>query len=102
MAVLFELAGELNRTRSLTLAVQLRALGGLLGLLQRDSQEFLRGAAAATSGALDAADIEALIARRGDAKKAKNFAEADRIRKELADAGIVLEDSPKGTSWRRA
>jgi cysteinyl-tRNA synthetase len=47
-------------------------------------------------------DVDALIIARIEAKKAKNFAEADRIRKALAEAGIVLEDTPQGTTWRRA
>ena len=48
------------------------------------------------------ANIDTLIEQRLEAKKSKNFAEADRIRKELADAGIILEDTPQGTTWRRA
>jgi len=103
VAVLFEMANELNKTRSPELAAQLRALGGLLGLLGRDSDEFLKATAGgAAKGGLEAADIESLIEQRTTAKKSKNFAEADRIRKELTDTGIVLEDGPKGTTWRRA
>jgi cysteinyl-tRNA synthetase len=95
IAVLFELANEVNRTKSPLLACQLRALGGVLGLLQRDATDFLRGQAG------DAAQIEEKIALRAAAKKAKNYAEADRIRAELAAQGIVLEDGPSGTTWRR-
>ena len=103
VAVLFEMANELNRTRSPELAAQLRALAGVLGLLGRDSDEFLKATAGgAEKGGLEAADIDALIEARTTAKKSKNFTEADRIRKQLTDAGIVLEDSPKGTTWRRA
>ena len=72
----------------------------MLGLLQRDPQEFLQGEA--SEGGLDDAAINAQIEARIAAKKAKNFAEADRIRKELLEAGIVLEDSAPGTTWRRA
>ena len=100
MAVLFDLANEVNRSGSPGLAVQLKALGGMLGLLQRSPQEFLQGGAG--EAGLDDAAINAQIEARIAAKKAKNFAEADRIRKALLEAGVVLEDTPQGTSWRRA
>jgi cysteinyl-tRNA synthetase len=92
-SVLFELASEVNRSKSPALARQLKALGGVLGLLQRDPKTFFQGDADV--------GIEALVAQRAAAKKAKNFTEADRIRKELLDQGIVLEDSAGGTTWRR-
>jgi cysteinyl-tRNA synthetase len=100
VAVLFDLANEVNRTQSAEAAAQLKALGGVLGLLQRDPQVFLQGSA--SDGGLDDAAINAQIEARIAAKKSKNFAEADRIRKELLEAGIVLEDSASGTTWRRS
>jgi len=99
LAVLFELANEVNRSQSTEAAKQLKALAGVLGLLQRDPQEFLQGEA--IEGGLSDTAINAQIEARNAAKKSKNFAEADRIRKELLEAGIVLEDSQQGTAWRR-
>jgi cysteinyl-tRNA synthetase len=105
MSVLFDLAGELNRSRDPAVERQLRALAGLLGLLGQPRAAVLhgglRGTDAATQGMADA-DIDALVARRTDAKKARQFAEADRIRAELLAGGVVLEDGPAGTRWRRA
>lgn len=98
LAVLFELANDLNKDKSPATAVLLKQLAGILGLLQRDPESFMHG----DDGASTDLDIEGLIAARIAAKKAKDFAEADRIRKALADAGIVLEDTPQGTTWRRA
>jgi cysteinyl-tRNA synthetase len=100
VAVLFDLANEVNRSQSAEAAAQLRALAGVLGLLQREPQDFLRGHSG--QGGLDDAAIDARIAARSAAKQAKDFAGADRIRKDLLAAGIVLEDSASGTTWRRA
>ena len=102
VAVLFDLANELNRTHSSETAKQLRALGGVLGLLNRDPEEFLKAGPSSGEGGLDDAQIDALIQARIAAKRAKNFTEADRIRAQLTAAGIVLEDSRDGTTWRRA
>ena len=97
VAVLFDLANEVNRGAG-RLAPQLRALGGVLGILQREAQEFLRAGPGAT---LEDAEIERRIARRAAFKKEKNYAAADAERAALAAAGIVLEDGPAGTTWRR-
>jgi len=99
IAVLFELANEVNRDRSPQAAALLKALAGGLGLLERDPTAFLQGGA--DEGGLDAAAIENLIAERAAAKKSREFARADEIRKALKDAGVVLEDSATGTIWRR-
>jgi cysteinyl-tRNA synthetase len=97
VSVLFELAGEVNKTRSAELSGLLKALGGTLGLLQGDPKAFLQAGAG-----LDEAAIQGLIAERAAAKAGKNFAEADRIRKVLLEQGIVLKDSAAGTTWERA
>jgi cysteinyl-tRNA synthetase len=96
VAVLFELAGEINRTHDAALAVLLRQLGGVLGLLQADAQGFLQGGKQD-----DAAAIEAQIAARQAAKAAKDYARADAIRQELLAQGIALKDSADGTTWTR-
>jgi cysteinyl-tRNA synthetase len=101
VAVLFELANELNRTRAPATAGLLKALAGTLGLLQRDPDAYLK-AAPAGEGGLGTDEIEAMIAGRVAAKKAKNYAESDRIRAELLAAGVQLEDTPQGTVWRRS
>nr|WP_315168911.1 cysteine--tRNA ligase [uncultured Limnohabitans sp.] len=97
VAVLFELASEVNRSQSAERAGLLKALGGLLGLLQTDPTSYLQSGAG-----LDEAAIQAQIQARADAKKAKNFAEADRIRNDLLAQGIVLKDSATGTTWEAA
>ncbi|TAN51595.1 MAG: cysteine--tRNA ligase [Betaproteobacteria bacterium] len=97
IAVLFEVAREIGRGRT-ELGALLRLLGGVLGLLQRDPQAFLQsgpGVAMADAG------IQQRIEARLAARKRKDYVEADRIRAELDAAGIVLEDGPGGTTWRR-
>ena len=100
VAVLFELTNEVNKTKSPALARQLVGLAGIVGLLQRTPQQFLHAGLA--DGDLETFVLDQ-IAARTDAKKAKNFVEADRIRAALLEKGIVLEDKPGGlTEWRKA
>jgi cysteinyl-tRNA synthetase len=97
VAVLFELAAEVNRSKSTAAAALLKALGGVLGLLQSDASRFLQ----AGSGLAEAAILERIEAR-ACAKAARDFALADRIRAELSSHGVELKDSAQGTTWVRA
>jgi cysteinyl-tRNA synthetase len=105
LAVLFELVREINRVRpeneprAATLAGELRRLGGVLGILQDDPEHYLRGGD--VDSGLSDARIEELIQQRQHAKTEKQWTEADRIRDQLKEQGVVLEDSPQGTTWRR-
>ena len=116
IAVLFELANELYHGGSETVAAQLKALGGVLGLLQRDPTSYLQSGPVIRPGSgqleitvsqagvvigMNTDQIEERISARLTVRKAKNFAESDRIRDELLAAGIILEDGPTGTTWRR-
>jgi cysteinyl-tRNA synthetase len=107
LAALFDLVREINRARAedparaAALGALLRHLGGLLGILQDDPEVFLRSGEPGEAGLSDAA-IDELVARRHLAKQQKNWAEADAIRERLKVAGVVLEDAPGGTTWRRA
>ena len=96
VAVLFDLASEVNRSKEVGLATLLKSLGGVLGLLQQAPMDYLQSGAA-----LDESAITDLIGQRQAAKAAKNFAQADQIRQELLDMGVVLKDSASGTTWER-
>ncbi|WP_342243072.1 cysteine--tRNA ligase [Pseudomonas sp. OTU5201] len=104
-AVLFEMVREVNRLRdgdlpaAAALAAQLKTLGGLLGVLQLESDAFLRAGA---EGKVDAAEVEGLIQARLRARAEKDWAESDRIRDQLSAMGVVLEDGKGGTTWRLA
>jgi cysteinyl-tRNA synthetase len=105
LAVLFDLVREINRVRAqdeqsaAALGAELKYLGGVLGILTEDPDTYLRGGG--FEGALSDTKIEELIDQRVEARRAKNWTEADRIRDELQASGIVLEDGAAGTTWRR-
>jgi len=101
MAVLFDLASEVNRTRSATLSGQLQALGACLGLLQLNPAQFLKGRAGEAGAQDDTQEIDRLVCERSKAKAQRDFALADRIRQSLSDKGVVLKDAASGTSWER-
>jgi cysteinyl-tRNA synthetase len=122
LAVLFDLVREINRVRgedeptAAALGAELRGLGAVLGILQGDPETFLkgqdlskagsgqseaRGQGASMTAGLSDSRIDQLIGQRDEARRSRNWAEADRIRDELQAAGVILEDGPGGTSWRR-
>jgi cysteinyl-tRNA synthetase len=107
LAALFDMVREINRLResdqqkAAGLAAELRRLGGVLGILQDDPEQYLRSGVGSEEGLSDS-EIDVLIEQRLNARADKNWAEADRIRDQLQDAGIVLEDGANGTTWRRS
>ncbi|HQY70798.1 MAG TPA: cysteine--tRNA ligase, partial [Pseudomonadales bacterium] len=105
LALMHEIARELNTAaregdaaRARALAAQLRGFGAILGILGDDPLAFRRGGGGDAS---EDAGIDALVAERVQAKKAKDFARADAIREELRQRGIVIEDTREGSVWRR-
>jgi cysteinyl-tRNA synthetase len=101
IAVLFDLANEANKTGSPGGMALMQALGSVLGLLQQDPQRYFQDAATSQAAGLTPEHIEQMIQQRLIARTRKNYNEADRIRKELLNASIILEDDPEGTTWRR-
>ena len=105
VSVLFDLASELNRTRDPATERELRSLASVLGLLAKPPEQAvqsgLRGSDQTGAGLSDA-DIDTMVARRTEAKKARQFAQADQLRAELLARGVILEDSATGTRWRRS
>ena len=105
LAKLHETITTLNAATDKTVKAQIKrdvvTAGELLGLLQQDPEKWFRWQSAVSESVLDDAEIEALIARRAEARKAKDFAESDRIRDQFLEAGIILEDKAEGTLWRR-
>jgi len=107
LAVLFDLAREINKARETDsqraagLGALLRQLGDVLGLLQADPEAYLKGGESGSENGLTDSDIDALIEARQQARQDKNWAESDRIRDQLQEAGIILEDGAQGTTWRR-
>jgi cysteinyl-tRNA synthetase len=107
LAVLFELTRAINRSReqdvaeAARLAATLRVLSGRLGILQADPEFYLRGEQGGEDSGPDDAAIDALVAQRDQARVDRNWTEADRIRDQLTSLGVVLEDAPGGTLWRR-
>ncbi|MGN1080199.1 MAG: cysteine--tRNA ligase, partial [Alphaproteobacteria bacterium] len=105
IAVLHSLATALNKAESADKQAEIKkeliASAHLLGLLYQDPEEWFRAGSASAGQGIDESEIEALIQKRANARKAKDFATADAVRKELADKGIVIEDTPSGTQWKR-
>ncbi len=104
LAAMFELVREINKVRgedqarAARMAATLKQMGAVLGILQDDPEQWLRGG---VGDGLSDEEIETLIQQRLDARKEKNWAEADRIRDELKEKGVILEDGAGGTTWRR-
>ena len=101
IAVLFDLANVTNKSSMKEEATLLKTLGKILGLLQQDPQQYFQGKAFTGDSAYTSEAIDRLIHDRITARKEGDYTKADHIRKELLNVGIILEDSPQGTTWRR-
>ncbi len=103
LAEMFDIAKSLNKTDDVTerqkSAAPLLAAGDLVGLMQQDPEAWFAGSG---DSELDAEEIESLLAQREEARSSRDFATADAIRDQLADAGVTIEDGPSGTRWRRS
>ena len=102
IATLHEMAANLNKSPNPKKAANFRASGRLMGLLQLDPESWFKGDPGADDGGLSDIEINALILERNKARNAKNFGRSDEIREQLAAAGILLEDGPRRTTWKRA
>ena len=107
LSVLFDLAREINRQKTSnpplaeSLAAKLKFLGGVLGILENNPEDFLKSTDGQKTDELTDENIASLIQQRLEAKKSKDWSQADQIRDELKMKGVILEDLPGGTSWRR-
>ena len=103
LAEMFDIAKSLNKTDDVTerqkSAAPLLAAGDLVGLMQQDPEAWFAGSG---DSELDAEEIESLLAQREEARSSRDFATADAIRDQLANAGVTIEDGPSGTRWRRS
>ena len=102
IATLHEMASDLNRSSDPEQAANLVASGKLMGLLQQDPEAWFKMHHGDTTNGLGDPEINDLIAERGQARATKNFARSDEIRNQLAESGILLEDGPGCTTWKRA
>ena len=108
ISVLHDLAHDLNRLtdkqseEAQVLVATMRDLGGILGLLQDTPENYLKSAVEPAAGGLSPEEIDALVEERNQARRDRDFARSDEIRSQLSEKGVLLEDGPQGTTWRRS